>query len=71
MVQGEEGDELRRCCKLLVAGKTIFVFLRLFLIFGNVFAVEVLYHVNVDWDSSFVSTTGPLRVLGRLARCAG
>ena len=71
MVQGEEGDKLRRCCKLLVAGKTIFVFLRLFLVFGDVFAVEMLYHVDVDWYSSFVSTTGPLRVLENVSRCSG
>ena len=63
VVQGEEGYELRRCRELLVTRKAILVFLRLFLIFGDILAVEVLYHVDVDRNASFVSTTGPLWVL--------
>lgn len=63
MVECEKREHLRRGRKILVAGRGIFVVLRLFLILRDMLAVKALDHVDVDRDTAAVSVARPLRVL--------
>ena len=68
MVEREKRKHLRRSGELLVAGRGIFVVLRLFLVFRDMLAVKALDHVDVDWDTAPVSVASPLGVLLRSAQ---
>lgn len=46
-----------------MVGETVFICLRLFLVFRHVLAVESFDVVHVDGDASLVSVTSPLGVL--------
>lgn len=46
-----------------MVGKAVLVCLRLFLVFGDILAVEAFDVVDVDGDASFIAVAGPLRVL--------
>lgn len=46
-----------------MVGEAVLVFLGLFLIFGDGFAVEMFDDEEVDGDASLVAVAGPLRVL--------
>ena len=69
VVEGEEGKQLGRSVELLVTWKAVLVFLRVFLVFGDMFAVEMLDHEHVDRDTATVSMAGPLRILFRSVGC--
>jgi hypothetical protein len=63
VVKGEQRNELSGCGQVLVGWQRVFIFLRVFLIFADVLAVETFDDEDVYGNASAVAVAGPLRVL--------